>query len=56
VQTKLPALATYMGHVSILSTQYYLTFMEPVAQSASDLFSHHCRSLLDSDSTQGGAR
>ena len=56
VQAKLPALATYMGHVSILSTQYYLTFLEPVAQSASDLFAHHCGSLLDWDSTQGGAR
>lgn len=47
VQTKLPSLATYMGHVSIISTQHYLTFMEPVAQSASDLFAHHCASLLD---------
>lgn len=56
VQTKLPSLATYMGHVSIVSTQHYLTFLEPVAQSASDLFAHHCGFLLDSDSRQGGAR
>ena len=56
VQSKLPSLATYMGHVSIVSTQHYLTFLEPVAQSASDLFAHHCGSLLDWASTQGGAR
>ena len=56
VQAKLPALATYMGHVSIISTQYYLTFLEPVAQSASDLFAHHCGSLLGWGSTQGGPR
>ena len=56
VQAKLPALATYMGHVSINSTQYYLTFLEPVAQSASDLFAHHCGSLLGWGATQGGAR
>jgi integrase len=29
VQAKLPLLATYMGHVSIASTQYYLRFIEP---------------------------
>ena len=30
VQTKLPLLATYMGHVSIVSTAYYLPFVEPL--------------------------
>lgn len=56
VQAKLPALATYMGHVSIISTQYYLTFLEPVAQSASDLFAHHCESWLGARSAGGGPR
>ena len=34
VQAKLPILATYMGHVSIVSTQYYLHLIEPVAAAA----------------------
>ena len=29
VQAKLPFLAAYMGHVSIVSTAYYLQFVEP---------------------------
>ena len=32
------ALATYMGHVSIASTQYYLRFLEPLAGAASERF------------------
>ena len=56
VQAKLPALATYMGHVSIVSTQYYLGFIEPLAQAASDLFGHHCASMLGASSSAGGAR
>ena len=35
VQAKLPLLSTYMGHVSMVSTQYYLHFVEPVAHAAS---------------------
>lgn len=42
VQTKLPALATYMGHVSIVSTQYYLSFFEPFAETVSERFALHC--------------
>jgi integrase/recombinase XerD len=38
VQTKLPFLAAYMGHVSIHSTYYYLHFIEPLASLASDRF------------------
>ena len=38
VQAKLPLLATYMGHVSIASTQYYLRFIEPLASAASERF------------------
>jgi integrase len=42
VQAKLPALATYMGHVSVVSTQHYLSFLEPFAEAASERFAQHC--------------
>jgi integrase/recombinase XerD len=42
IEAKLPALATYMGHVSVVSAQYYLSFFEPVAQKASERFARHC--------------
>jgi hypothetical protein len=32
VQAKLPFLAAYMGHVSIVSTQYYLSFLPILAE------------------------
>jgi len=38
VQTKLPQLALYMGHVSIVSTAYYLPFFLDIASAASDRF------------------
>jgi integrase len=46
VHAKLPVLATSMGHVSIASTAYYLPFLEPIAQAASERFAHHCRFVL----------
>jgi integrase len=46
VQARLPALATYLGHVSILSTQYYLPILDVVAQEASDRFEQHCERFL----------
>ena len=46
VQAKLPLLATYMGHVSIVSTQYYLKLTEPLAKSASERFANRCASLI----------
>ncbi len=49
VQTKLPALATYMGHVSIVSTQYYLSFFEPFAEAASDRFALHCAPFINGE-------
>jgi integrase len=42
VQAKLPVLATAMGHVSIVSTAYYLTMLAPVADVASQRFARHC--------------
>lgn len=56
VQAKLPALAAYMGHVSIVSTQHYLGFLEPVAEAACELFARHCGPFLDTSSAPGGAR
>jgi integrase len=41
VQAKLPFLSIYMGHVSIASTQYYLHFVEPLAEAASKRFAQH---------------
>jgi integrase len=38
VQTKLPLLSTYMGHVSIHSTHYYITFVEGIRSEASGRF------------------
>jgi integrase/recombinase XerD len=46
VQARLPALATYMGHASILSTEYYLPTLDVVAQEASERFERHCTRLL----------
>jgi integrase/recombinase XerD len=48
VQAKLPLLSTYMGHVSIASTQYYLRFVEPVARVASERFAQHYGALVTS--------
>ncbi|MEA3291018.1 MAG: tyrosine-type recombinase/integrase [Pseudomonadota bacterium] len=46
VQARLPALATYMGHVSIVSTQRYLQFVEELAGHASERFAHLCAGLI----------
>jgi len=46
VQAKLPLLATYMGHVSVVSTAYYLQFVEPLAALASERFAHQCGALV----------
>lgn len=46
VHAKLPFLAAYMGHVSIASTQYYLPFIEPLANLASERFAKCCGALV----------
>ena len=56
VQTKLPFLAVYMGHVSIVSTAYYLQFVEPLASAASVRFADHCGTLITGSIGAGGAR
>jgi len=55
VQSRLPALANFMGHASLVSTQYYLPFLDIVAQSASDRFDRHCtRFLTPTPDERGG--
>ena len=56
VQTKLPFLAAYMGHVSIVSTAYYLQFVELLASAASARFADHCGTLIAGPFGAGGAR
>ena len=46
VQSNLPKLAMYMGHVSIVSTAYYLRWIPELAQAASDRFEAAFGSLL----------
>ncbi|MBI4306634.1 MAG: tyrosine-type recombinase/integrase [Chloroflexi bacterium] len=56
-QAKLPLLATYMGHVSITSTEYYLPLIEDLASAASDKFAAYCGSFVTAiPETEGGAR
>ena len=45
-QAKLPLLATYMGHVSIVSTAYYLPFVEPLGTAANLRFAARYGTLL----------
>jgi integrase/recombinase XerD len=46
VQTHLPKLALYMGHVSIVSTAYYLHFIPEVAALASERFDRRYSHLI----------
>jgi integrase len=56
VQAKLPFLAAYMGHVSIVSTEHYLQFIEPLATLASERFASHCGALVTArEGEVGGA-
>ncbi len=45
-QAHLPALSAYLGHVSIASTEYYLSFISDIGQMASDRFESHCSEFL----------
>jgi integrase/recombinase XerD len=46
IQNKLPMLAAYMGHVSIISTEYYLPFVPELKLEASNLFCNRYGSLI----------
>ncbi|MGA2261520.1 MAG: tyrosine-type recombinase/integrase [Acidobacteriota bacterium] len=54
VQAKLPFLATYVGHVSIVSTEYYLPFVNDLAAAAIDRFARHCGNLIAVPSALAG--
>jgi len=45
-QAKLPFLSTYMGHVSPVSTAYYLPFVSALAEAASMRFLRTCGALV----------
>jgi integrase/recombinase XerD len=47
VQTQLPRLALYMGHVSVVSTAYYLRFIPEVAVLASQRFGKSFSHLIE---------
>jgi len=53
VQAKLPLLAAYMGHVSVLSTHYYLRFITPLATLASSAFAAHYGALIQEAEVEG---
>lgn len=58
VQAKLPLLSRYMGHVSIHSTHYYLSFVEGIRSEASDRFYENFGKVIAdgiSNPDQGGA-
>jgi integrase len=46
VEAKLPLLATYMGHVSVVSTHYYLQWIEPIRTHASARFARQYGDLV----------
>jgi len=48
VSNKLPYLATYMGHVSIVSTHYYLRLAPELGQSASQRFHQYAGRVFSS--------
>ncbi len=54
LQSKLPLLATYMGHVDVLSTQVYLRSTPELLREASSRFERIFGNLIDEP--QGGAR
>jgi integrase/recombinase XerD len=56
VQAKLPFLAAWMGHVSILSTYHYLRFVEPLRSLASRRFADCYSDLVRPLSEQEGGR
>ncbi|MEJ2084025.1 MAG: tyrosine-type recombinase/integrase [Acidobacteriota bacterium] len=56
VHTKLPVLAAYMGHVSIVSTEYYLPFVSELAEVAVQRFEQRYGRLIHDGPAEGGHR
>lgn len=53
VQSKLPALAAHLGHVSIVSTAHYLHFVAPVSSAASARFAQRYGRWITPDMKDG---
>lgn len=59
VMAKLPQLSTYMGHVSVVSTQYYLPFAESLRSEANARFEEKYGTLIQTaieGAATGGVR
>ena len=56
VEARLPLLATYMGHVSVASTHYYLQWIEPLRTAASEKFARHYGELVVPPPKQRGGK
>jgi integrase len=56
VEGKLPFLAAWLGHVSILSTYYYLHFIEDLRGAANHRFQEGYGHLIVPVDKNGGAR
>jgi integrase/recombinase XerD len=56
VQTKLPFLATWLGHYSVLSTYHYLCFIEPLRLLASNRFAQCYGGLVKPALEQNGGK
>jgi integrase/recombinase XerD len=56
MSAKLPFLASYLGHVSIVSTYYYLQFIEPLRTLANKRFADHYATLVTPLTSKGGRR
>jgi integrase/recombinase XerD len=56
VESKLPLLATYLGHGSALSTHHYLHFIEPIRTAASERFALHYGALITPPLARKGRR
>ena len=56
VESKLPLLATYLGHGSALSTHHYLHFIEPIRTAASERFAIHYGALITPPPARKGRR
>jgi integrase/recombinase XerD len=57
VEAKLPLLATYMGHASVVSTHYYLHWIEPLRKAASERFAlHYGELIVPVPDREGGTR
>lgn len=55
VQAKLPFLAAYMGHVSIVSTERYLPLVTALANAASARFERYSGKLVAAETSKGGS-